>query len=143
MTVEEINGVAVMQFPEKPLPVVIKNFADLDAKPRFVRRTTLKTYIIDPTAATIAVNGMACVGAYEPNRLRTVIQVIDAPVVLTIDPPTTTPELASVAAGPPPNGRYLPQSLAFEYVFYGPDEMYINSITGSAVSRVTVTKEYC
>lgn len=139
----DVNGVSIVRYQEKPIEVTVKNWSDKDAHPKVVARTTTRTVIIDPANANVTDRAMQ-IGDYEPRRLRTVIQVIDAPVALCIGTsPTRTPENASVAAGPAPEGRYLPNSLNMEYVFYGPDEMWLNSITGSAVTRVTVTKEFC
>jgi len=139
--VENENGTAFIQTQEKPIEVVVKNFSDRDAKPPTVKKTSVRTYIIDPAA--VGVNTNQQISDYEPRRLRMVIQVIDQPVTLTTEAPVKSPEPALTAAGPAPQGRYLPNSTAFEYIFYGPDAMWLNSITGSTVTRVTVTKEFC
>lgn len=124
------------QIPD--IKVTIKNWADA-AKPPRVANTTVKTYTIDP--AGVAADNSARriqIADYEPNRLRMVIQVIDAAVLLCKEPPTQSPEVSTVAA--PGTGRYLPNGL-IEYCFYGPDAWFINSV--AAATRVTVTKEYC
>lgn len=123
--------VKVLNFAE------VKNWVERYAKPRNALRTTLKTHIVDPANADFK---LVQICEYEPNRVRTIVHVIDAYVSLTLEVPVASPQL-SVAAGPAPQGRYLPPSLDCPYVFYGPDAMWINS--GAAVTRVTVTKEYC
>jgi hypothetical protein len=115
----------------------IRNWAT-PIKPPYVKKTTVKTYIIDPTAANGAKNASIC--DYEPTRMRLAIQVIDAAVSLTLDPPTSSPDISTPTIAP--QGRYLPPNVASrEYEFFGPDAMYLNSL--AAVTRVTVTKEYC
>ncbi len=122
---------------EYPVQVEIKNWADAWANPRVVMKTTVQTYILDPASTN---NRNIQIAAYEPKRMRTVIQVIDAAVTLCLEVPRTSPDV-SVAIGPAPQGRYLPPSLDHDYELYGPDEMWVNSL--AAVTRVTVTKEYC
>jgi hypothetical protein len=142
----DINGVAVVRYQEKPLEVVVKNWADSFAKPRLVRRTTTKTWTVDPTAATLAQYGAQQIAAFEPQRMRMVVQVLDAPVVILTEAPRNTPDTATSAPGNVPEGGgrlLLAGGAGVEYVFYGPDEFWINSITGATVTRVTVTKEYC
>jgi hypothetical protein len=119
--------------------VTIKNWADA-AKPPRIANTTVKTYTIDPAAAAVNNNDARRIqiADYEPNRLRMVIQVIDSPVMLCKETPPTSPDVSTVAA--PGTGRYLPSSTE-EYILYGPDAWWINSLT--AATRVTVTKEYC
>lgn len=137
----DVNGVSVLQITEHPIPVVVKNFSDHDAKPPMVRSTSLHTYVLDSSNASVT--GMAQIATYEPRRYRTIIQVLDAPVALTLETPRKTPDIASVAAGPDqPQGRVLPSSTSFEYILYGPDAFWLNTITGSTATRVTVTKEY-
>lgn len=119
--------------------VTIKNWADA-AKPPRIANTTVKTYSIDPAGP--AGNNDARrtqIAEYEPNRLRMVIQVIDAPVMLCKEPPPISPDASTIAA--PGTGRYLPNSLDNEVVLYGPDAWWVNSV--AAATRVTVTKEYC
>jgi hypothetical protein len=118
--------------------VSIKNWAEA-AKPPRVTNTTVKTYVVDPAGVVTDPNTRRVqIAEYEPNRLRMVIQVIDAAVVLMKDVPTTSPN-PSTTANPGP-GRLLPNG-AIEYIFYGPDAWWINS--EAFISRVTVTKEYC
>lgn len=121
----------------KPVQVEIKNWAD-SAKPPTVKKSTLKTYIIDPTAVAGPKNVQ--IADYEPLRFRLLIQVIDVAVALTLEVPTTSPDVSTASIAP--QGRYLPPNVASpEYVFLGPDAFWLNSLT--AVTRVTVTKEYC
>ena len=120
------------------LNVTVKNWADA-AKPPRIANTTVRTYIVDP--AGLPGNNDARrtqIAEYEPNRLRMVIQVIDASVMLCKETPPTSPDVSSVTVAG--TGRYLPNSTQ-EYVLFGPDAWWINSL--AAVTRVTVTKEYC
>jgi|SRR5882762_6569693 len=115
----------------------IKNWAT-PIKPPYVKRTTFKTYILDPTAANGAKNVQIC--DYEPTRMRLAIQVIDVAVTLTLEPPNTSPDTSTATLAP--QGLYLPPNVASrQYEFFGPDAMWLNSLT--AVTRVTVVKEYC
>jgi hypothetical protein len=115
----------------------IKNWAT-PIKPPYVKKTTLKTYILDPTAANGPKNVQIC--DYEPTRMRIAIQVIDVAVTLTNEPPTSSPDTTTASTAP--QGRYLPPNVASkEYELFGPDAFWLNSLT--AVTRVTVTKEYC
>lgn len=120
--------------------VSVKNWADM-AKPPEIASTSVHTYTIDPAATPTANNDArrTQIASYEPNRYRMVVTVIDSPVMLVMDTPASSPEPSTVSQTSA--GRYLANGL-FEYVFYGPDAFYINSITGGAASRVTVTKEY-
>jgi hypothetical protein len=123
----------------QPVPVEIKNWAP-PAKPPYVKNTTVKTYIIDPTKVNGASYVQIC--EYEPRRLRVAIQVVDVAVVMTLDVPTVSPDTCTATAAPTGGGLYLPPNVAAQpYEFFGPDGMFINSLT--AVTRVTVTKEYC
>lgn len=125
-----------------PVLVQVQNWADQPAKPPTLRNTTFRTIIVDPANPNVPDRSMQICN-YEPKRARLTIQVIDSPVLLLVEPPVLSPAPAVVAAGPPPQGLYLPVSTAFEgYCFYGPDAFYLNSITGSAVGRVTIRKEY-
>jgi len=115
----------------------VKNYADPPARPPFVKKTTVKTYIIDPTGANGPKNVQIC--DYEPMRLRLAIQVIDVAVTLTLDSPTSSPDTTTASTAP--QGLYLPPIPAnTPYEFFGPDAMWLNSLT--AVTRVTVVKEY-
>jgi hypothetical protein len=120
------------------ISVTIKNWAEMGKPPR-IANTTVSTYTIDP-AGDPANNDSRRVqiSDYEPNRLRMVVMVIDAPVMLCKEPPKTSPDVSSATVAG--TGRYLPNSVT-EYIFYGPDAWWINSTTGA--TRVTVTKEYC
>jgi len=117
------------------LPVVIKNWSDGYVKPKGISHTVLTTYTLDPANADTR---RVQIAAYEPNRKRLVIEVVDAAVMLLTDQPNTSPEASTVAV--PGTGRYLPPSV-YERVFYGPDVFWLNTVT--AATRVTVTKEYC
>lgn len=126
------------EYPDIPtFDVRIKNWAD-SAKPPVVANTTVKTYTIDPAGAAGNNDSRRTqIADYEPNRARLVIMVIDSPVMLTKEPPTSSPDTSTTAT--PGTGRYLPNGL-YEYVLYGPDAWWINSL--AAITRVTVTKEY-
>lgn len=121
-----------------PIPVEIKNWAD-PIKPPFVKKTTVKTYVLDVTGAAGPKN--AQIADYEPRRFRMAIQVVDTAVALTMEAPTTSPDTS--AAGVAPQGLYLPPNTNRPYEFNGPDAFFLNSLVGSAVTRVTVIKEYC
>lgn len=125
------------QIPD--VAVTIKNWADA-AKPPRIANTTVKTYVVDPAGVVLSNNDIRRVqiADYEPNRVRMVIQVIDAAVMLCKETPTLSPDVSSVTV--PGTGRFLPNGL-IEYPLYGPDAWWINSVT--AATRVTVTKEYC
>ena len=125
------------QIPD--VAVTIKNWADA-AKPPRIANTTVKTYVVDPAGVVLSNNDIRRVqiADYEPNRVRMVIQVIDAAVMLCKETPTSSPDVSSVTV--PGTGRYLPNSIT-EYILYGPDAWWVNSVT--AATRVTVTKEYC
>lgn len=118
----------------------VKNWADKQAKPRVVARTSIKTYVVtNAVAPGIPQNVQVC--EYETSRIRTVIQVLDVTVVLTFETPTTAADTTTASTPPANNGRVLPNNTAFEYVFYGPDPMWIVATSGP--TRVTVTREYC
>lgn len=125
-----------------PMAVTIQNWPDHWAKPPAVKTTSFKTYIIDPAAGPGGPNVKNVqIAEYEPRRSRMVIQVVDQPVAVTLEPPTTSPD--ANAAASTCQGRMLPASANYDYCFYGPDAMWLNSLTGATVGRVTVTKEYC
>jgi hypothetical protein len=119
-----------------PIPVEIKNWAD-PIKPPYVKNTTLRTYIVDPANVT-AKYVQIC--DYEPRRLRMAIQVIDVAVALCMEQPVTSPDTSSATVANV--GLYMPPNVAGPvYEFFGPDAMWLNALT--AVTRVTVVKEYC
>lgn len=129
-TIEPI-AVRVVDFDQ------IKNWAT-PIKPPYVKRTTFKTHILDPTAANGAKSVQIC--DYEPTRMRLAIQVIDVAVTLTLEPPNSSPDTTTASVAP--QGLYMPPIPAnTPYEFFGPDAMWLNSLTG--VTRVTVVKEYC
>lgn len=113
----------------------IKNWAERWAKPKVVTKTTTRTYIVDPANADLE---RIQISEYEPKRVRTAIHVIDDDVALTLEVPVASPDATTPSTAP--QGRYMPARTE-DYVFYGPDAMWLNSLT--AVTRVTVTKEYC
>jgi hypothetical protein len=122
-----------------PVEVVVKNWTDNPAKTELVKRTTVHTYVLDPANVNVPDRYLSICG-YEPNRVRMVVDVIDAAIALTTEVPKVSPD-TSAAGVAPQQGRYLPTSAGFDgYTFFGPDAMWINSL--AAVTRVTVTKEY-
>lgn len=121
--------------------VNVKNWPDKWAKPPAIKQTSFKTYILDPAAGPGGPNVKSVqICEYEQRRTRLVIQVIEQPVALTLESPVTSPD--ANAAASTVQGRYLPAAAAYEYCFYGPDAMWLNSLTGATAGRVTVTKEY-
>lgn len=125
------------QIPD--IGVTVKNWDKAPKPTPRITNTTVKTYTIDPAGVVADNNSRRIqIADYEPNRLRMVIQVIDAAVMLCKETPTNSPDASTVTV--PGVGRYLPNGL-IEYAFYGPDAWWINSVT--AATRVTVTKEYC
>lgn len=119
--------------------VEVKNYADFQAKPRFVRRSTVRTYIIDPAGA--AGPKMLAFTGYEPDRVRTEIRVYDNPVAVTLDAPVSTPDDGGM--GVAPQGMFMPVTTTVPYEFFGPDAMWLNSIAGANPAKVTVLREYC
>lgn len=116
-----------------PVEVVIKNWGE-SVKPPTIKNTTVKTYILDPAGLAGPKNIQIC--EYEPRRMRCTVAVYDSPVALTLDPPVNSPGTSTASLAP--EGLHL--GTAYDYDFFGPDNMWINSIT--AVTRVGVTKEY-
>jgi hypothetical protein len=121
------------------IPTVnIKNWPDPPAKPPYVKRTTLHTYVVDPAGAVGPDNVQ--IAAYEPNRYRMVVQSLDgATAILVESPPSTHPD--SNSPNTAVTGMYMPASTALVHEFFGPDAFWINSL--SAITRVSVLKEYC
>jgi hypothetical protein len=123
---------------DRVVPVTIKNWADSIAKPRYARKTILKTWVLD-TANLVGSGTWQQIADFEPMRCRLVIEVIDNPIVLTTDTPTGLVTSTNSIA---PNGRHLPVS-SNEKEFFGPDAFWIAIVgPGPATTRVTVTKEY-
>lgn len=123
-----------------PVPVEVKNWAP-SIKPPFVKKTTIRTYILDPTGAT-GVGKNVQIADYEPNRLRLAIIVCDFAVALTFDTPSTSPDPSLVTVAP--QGAYLPVNAnGAPYEFFGPDAFWLNSIAANTPGRVTVIKEFC
>lgn len=115
----------------------IKNWAT-PIKPPYVKKTTVKTYIIDPAGGGSGKSVQIC--DYEPTRMRLAIQVIDVAVALTMEAPVVSPDATTASTAP--QGQYLPPNVANKpYEYFGPDAFWLNSLT--AVTRVTVVKEYC
>jgi len=114
-----------------PVPVEIKNWAD-PIKPPFVKKTTLKTYILDVTNSTFQISD------FEPKRYRMAIYAIDGDIAVTLNVPVESPGVSSPAIAP--EGAHLPMSVD-PHEFFGPDAMWINVLTDA--TRVTVIKEYC
>lgn len=125
--------------PIAPIPVFVQNFDSMPTAKVDIpqaRKTTFKTYIIDPAGAAGPVFQQIC--DYEPGRVRLVIQVIDASISITTEPPIAKPDASTASTAP--QGRYLAASTGFEYCFYGADAFWLNSL--GTITRVTVTKEY-
>lgn len=122
----------------QPVQVTVQNWTDNPAKPPVIKRTTFKTYVLDP-AGTFGVK-FTQICEFEPKRARLVIQSIEAPIGLYTTQPTVIPDPNGVAGALSDPGRYIPNGLAFEYAFYGPDAFWINAL--GTLTRVTVTKEY-
>lgn len=120
------------------IPVEIKNWASIPAKPRLVVRTTTITLVVDGGVAGFLNHQIA---SYEPNRVRLVVQAIDGPIALLTERPTSSPDTNTAAT--PCQGRHIPQSADKDHEFFGPDEFWVNSLVGSPTTRVTVTKEFC
>jgi hypothetical protein len=123
---------------DNPQPVLVK-VNNFPSSPR-PRKTTTLTYVLDP-AATDMSKRWAQICDYEPTRYRLVIHVLDAPCILLVDEtPRALPDVTSAGVAPA-QGRVLPNQ-ALEYVFFGQDAMYLNSVSAAVAGRVTVTKEY-
>lgn len=123
-----------------PIPVEIKNWAPPIKPSNPIKKTTLRTYIIDPTGVVGQKNIQIC--DYEPQRMRLAIQPVDVAITITNDSPVTSPEAAPGVANSV-QGSYLPPLPGnTPYEFFGPDAFWINSLTGTT-GRVTVVKEYC
>lgn len=133
-----------MTSPVVPVPVLldektIRNWAEA-AKPPVIKNTTAKTYLLDAAGTPpIGQGRMAQICDYEPKRVRVVIKPIDQAVALTFEPPTSSPDTSSATVAP--QGAHLAVTNDEGYKFFGPDAMWVNSITGT--TRVTVIKEYC
>lgn len=103
-----------------------------------IARSTFKTYILDATGVAGPLYAQIC--DMEPNRKRLVIISNDADIQVTLEVPPNAPDgTTATLAG---QGAYLPKSTV-EREFFGPDAMWIKSITGATAGRVTVIKEYC
>lgn len=120
----------------QPVPVTVTNWAP-PVKPPFCKNTTVRTIVVDPANGNQ--NNYLQVSDYEPNRLRLALVVIDADVMITTDPPTTSGVASTTAV--PGNGGVLPKNSGNDpYEFFGPDAFWINSL--ATITRVTVIKEY-
>lgn len=127
----------------QPIPVVVIGAKWPEpVKERYVKRTTFKTYVLDAAGIDGADNVQIC--DYEPNRCRMVVHVIDTTVALTLESPVNSPDSADAVTNAQ-QGRLLPPASGShngEYAFFGPDAMWLNTLTGETTTRVTVTKEY-
>lgn len=131
----------------RPLPVEVTNDWRPLVKDRKASKTTFKTYVLN-AASTRPDERSVQICDYEPTRLRLVVQVIDVAVAITTESPVSSPDAASGSANTC-QGRFLPPAVSGaaytitgEYVFYGPDAFWINTLSGVTTGRVTVTKEY-
>lgn len=120
------------RLPEGPIPVEIKNWAD-PIKPPYVKSTTLVTYIVLANSKGVQICD------YEPKRFRMALIVVDQPVILTKVQPVSSPDTSTASIAP--QGAHLPVTL-IPYELNGPDAMWLNSVSGSTDTRVTVIKEY-
>lgn len=120
-----------------PVQVEIKNWADNTAKPKLVKKTTVKTYIVDAAKGPVA-NTYYSICDYEPKRIRMFVIVVDAAIALITESPIASPDGSTV--GVAPQGAYLPPT-PVGWEFLGPDAFWINSL--GVATRVTVIKEYC
>lgn len=109
----------------QPVEVTVKNYTDMVAKPRDIKKTTLHTYLIDPAGVTGLKNVQ--ITDYEPKRIRTLIQVYDNPVALTTDSPGTSPD-TSAADHTLSQGRLLMPDPSMVYEFWGPDAFFLNAL---------------
>lgn len=131
-----------------PVPVVIGNLSQLGqeirntasvwATPR-IKNTSIKTYILDPAAVNPGVTDIQ-IATYEVNRKRVAIAVTGGDVLVTTDIPVSAPDVAP-PVGIPAGGVLTAQAVVYE--FFGPDALWLNTITGEAAATVTVVKEYC
>lgn len=112
--------------PTVPVPVEIRNWTDSVAKPKVVARSSLNTYRLDPSDPKLASLQIA---THEPSRLRTLLYVLDNPVLASHELPNSTP-----GSGLIPRGLYLPVS-ADPYVLLGPDPIWINTINDGSTSQ--------
>lgn len=138
-----------METAVTPVPVKIGNLAELGqeirnsaqayAKPRMVKNTSVKTYVIDAAGVNPGVLSVQ-IAAYEPNRVRMAVFVQLSTVSLTMEAPIASPDV--VAPTGIPQGAYLKQN-DNPYEFFGPDAFWLNSILGQAATPVVVVKEYC
>jgi hypothetical protein len=120
----------------------IRNWAEKFAQPRLVKTTSVKTYVIDGSAAQLGVGRLVQISAYEPARVRMLIHPLDNDVVLLTAQPGTSPDVLAVSPVAPVDGMVIPKGLSYPYVLYGPDAFWLNAITLTA-GRVNVLKEYC
>ena len=117
-----------------PISVEITNWAD-PVKPPYVKRTTLRTYIMGVDGDPVQICD------YEPKRFRMTIDPIDSDVILTLNTPVASPDVSTAAIAP--EGAHLLASNSMPYEFNGPDAFWLNSVSAGATTRVVVVKEYC
>lgn len=92
--------------PTRPevIGVTVQNWPDKWAKTPEIKKSSFQTYTLDPAVKT---NSFVEICAYEPGRYRVVVEPIDAPVVLYLEQPKTSPEAVAGIGTPYSNGRYL------------------------------------
>lgn len=100
-------------------------------------RSKLKTYVIDPTNA-LGPPTLPIV-PFNTARYKTRIVTNDASVVVTMDNPTNA-SITTAAATPPPGDSIVLTSQGDGVEIYGPDPVWIVSITGNAATRVDVIR---
>jgi hypothetical protein len=123
----------------KELGEEIRNSAQYYAKPRLIKNSSVKTYVMDPAGVSPGVTRIQ-IATYEPNRIRLAVYVQVAAVAIVTGKPVTSPDVAP-PAGIPEGGYLIPSANPYE--FFGPDEYWLNSIIAAAAAPVIVIKEYC
>jgi len=122
-----------------PIEVEVKNWPNNEVvKPPFVKRSTIKTYILDP--ANVNARNYQ-ITDFEPNRIRMALWVVDFGISVSTSVPTVSPDASTSSAAPQSGGGYLPPNAnGVPYEFFGPDAWWLNAL--GTVTRVTVLKEY-
>lgn len=98
-------------------------------------RTTIKCYLLDPVN-----NPVVAAIPYNVNRYKTIITTNDAGVIVTSDNPGSTSQV-DTAASPPGGAALHIATMGVGYsgaTIYGPDALWLQAITGAAVTRVNV-----
>lgn len=122
-----------MTDPDMPIHVAVMNFPE---RTQTSRKTTLKTWTLDPAGA--AGPTFAAICDYEPNRLRMEIQTLDFQIAITTDAPNQAAGTVSTTGAAPVQGRVLSTGQLYNY--YGQDAFWIYNL--NTITRVTVLKEY-